>query len=61
MQKFLAMHGFFAMLCNALIISNNDFCVFQSFGSCNRTTTAYRTETDIRVQCGYFDGNIEEF
>lgn len=46
---------------NASIKSNNDYCVFQSFGSGNRTTTAYRTESDIRVHCGCFNGTLKEF
>lgn len=36
------------------------FCV-QSFGSCNRTTTFFRTKDCWLVNCGCFKGTVEQF
>ena len=47
---------------DAKIKSNNDFCSFNNFGSVNRTTTFFRTESKgIFVYCGCFEGTLEEF
>lgn len=47
---------------NAMISSNDDYCVFQSFGSAHRSTTFYRTLTgNVRVICGCFEGTLREF
>lgn len=46
---------------NANIKSNNDYCNFDSFGSENRTTTAFKTDNNIFIECGCFEGNINEF
>ena len=47
---------------NANISDNNSYCCFQSFGSSNRTTTAFREKDgNIRIDCGCFSGTITEF
>ena len=42
-------------------LSGADKCSFQSFGSSNRTTTAYKDGEQINVICGCFFGTLEEF
>lgn len=47
---------------NAWVESNNDLCVFNYFGSSNRTTTAFKTrDGNIGVKCGCFYGTLAEF
>ena len=47
---------------NAWVSGNADYCCFQSFGSANRTTTAFKCKDGkIIVNCGCFSGNIEDF
>ena len=46
---------------NALVSSSNDYCCFHSFGSINRTTTVFKTTTEIKISCGCFLGTISEF
>ena len=47
---------------NAEVCGNADYCCFQSFGSANRTTTAFKCrDGKIIVNCGCFSGNIEGF
>ena len=47
---------------NAEVSGNADYCCFQSFGSANRTTTAFKCKDGkIIVNCGCFSGNIEDF
>ena len=47
---------------DAEIESNNDFCVFQNFGSSNRNTTFFKTKSkEIKVVCGCFLGTLLEF
>lgn len=38
-----------------------DKCSFQSFGSLNRTTTAYKDGEAIKIVCGCFFGTLDEF
>ena len=45
----------------AKVSSNEDFCGFQSFGSENRSTTAFKTKNGISVNCGCFTGTLKEF
>ena len=47
---------------NARVSGNADYCCFQSFGSAGRTTTAYRQKDGtIKIACGCFSGNLDEF
>ena len=47
---------------NAWVESNNDLCVFNYFGSSNRTTTAFKTrDGNIGVRCGCFQGTLQQF
>ena len=47
---------------NARVYGNADYCCFQSFGSCGRTTTVFREKSgNIRIKCGCFDGDLEAF
>ncbi|MBQ5923230.1 MAG: hypothetical protein IIW91_07835 [Alistipes sp.] len=47
---------------NARVSGNPDYCCFQSFGTCGRTTTAFKEKDgNIRIRCGCFGGTIEEF
>lgn len=52
-----------AQVCeDAKIESLEDICIFSGFGSANRITTAFRGSTgEIRISCGCFSGNIDEF
>lgn len=46
----------------AQITNTNDYCIFQSFGSANRVTTAYkRSDGFIGISCGCFVGTLYEF
>ena len=47
---------------NARVYGNADFCVFNNFGSRNRSTTFFRTkENVIYANCGCFYGTLKEF
>jgi hypothetical protein len=48
---------------DADIKSGQDWCLFTSFGSANRTTTAYKTKevSVIKISCGCFFGTLFEF
>lgn len=47
---------------DAYIGDEDDYCVFNNFGSVNRSTTFYKTKyNEIYVKCGCFDGNLKEF
>jgi carbonic anhydrase/acetyltransferase-like protein (isoleucine patch superfamily) len=47
---------------NAFIQSDNEYCSFNNFGSQNRSTIAYKTKDgDVMVQCGCFNGSLDEF
>jgi hypothetical protein len=46
----------------AEITCSDDYCVFQSFGSARRSTTVYRQlDGAIRINCGCFHGDLDEF
>lgn len=46
----------------ALIENSRDYCCFQSFGSRNDTTTAFRQKDgSILIRCGCFSGSMKEF
>lgn len=47
---------------DALIENSRDYCCFQSFGSRNDTTTAFRQKDgSILISCGCFSGSLREF
>ena len=47
---------------NAEVSGNADYCCFQSFGSANRTTIAFKSrDGKIIVNCGCFSGDIDDF
>lgn len=47
---------------DAWVRNNNEHCGFDCFGSANRHTHAYKTESGkIEITCGCFRGSIEEF
>ena len=47
---------------NAWVFGNADICYMSMFGSSNRTTTAFRCNDEIvRVKCGCFYGDLDEF
>ena len=47
---------------NADIKSDFDICTFSGFGTKARITTAYRCkDNSIRINCGCFNGTLEEF
>ena len=47
---------------DALILSNDDYATISGFGRENRTTTFYLSHNNIiMVDCGCFNGNLEEF
>ena len=47
---------------DAEVYGDADYCCIQSFGSANRTTTAFKCKDGkIIVNCGCFSGNIEDF
>ena len=47
---------------DAWVESNNDLCLFNYFGSSNRTTTAFKTrDGNIGVRCGCFQGTLQQF
>jgi hypothetical protein len=47
---------------DARVCGNADYCCFQSFGSTDRTTTAFREKDgNIKVSCGCFSGTLPEF
>lgn len=47
---------------NTHIQSNDDYCVFQNFGSTNRDTTFFKNKKGkVFVKCGCFQGSIERF
>ena len=47
---------------NARVSNNNEHCGFDCFGSVNRHTHAYKTQSGkVEITCGCFRGSIEEF
>lgn len=47
---------------DAKIESMHDICLFSGFGPVGRMTTAFRdSKGEIRISCGSFSGNIDEF
>ena len=47
---------------NAKVSNNNEHCGFDCFGSANRHTHAYKTQSGkVEIICGCFRGSIEEF
>ena len=47
---------------NARVSNNNEHCGFDCFGSANRHTHAYKTQSGkVEITCGCFRGSIEEF
>ena len=47
---------------NALILSNDDHVCINGFGSRNRFTTFYKcVDGSVRVNCGCFNGTLDEF
>ena len=46
---------------NAEVSGNADYCCFQSFGSTNRTTTVFKTPDGVRINCGCFNGSLDDF
>lgn len=52
-----------AQVCgDAKVSNNNEHCGFDCFGSANRHTHAYKTQSGkVEIICGCFRGSIEEF
>ena len=52
-----------AIVCNnARIYNTKDYCIITGFGSSLSTTTFFRCKDDeIRVNCGCFNGTLDEF
>ena len=46
---------------NAFISNRRDYMVFDNFGSRNDVTTIYKAIDGVRVQCGCFNGLLDEF
>ena len=47
---------------DARVSNNNEHCGFDCFGSVNRHTHAYKTQSGkVEITCGCFRGSIEEF
>lgn len=47
---------------DAIIKTRSDYCVISGFGSVARTTTFFRCEDgSIKVNCGCFNGTLDEF
>ena len=46
---------------NAWVSGNADYCCFQAFGSTNRTTTVFKTPDGVRINCGCFNGSLDDF
>lgn len=46
---------------NALIENTSDYMVIVNIGSRNDTTTVYKAIDGIRIQCGCFNGTLDEF
>ena len=47
---------------DAQVSNNNEHCGFDCFGSANRHTHAYKTQSGkVEIICGCFRGSIEEF
>lgn len=47
---------------DALVYSDDDFAVIKGFGRAHRSTTFFRCQDGkVRVQCGCFYGNLDEF
>ena len=46
---------------DAWVFGNADILQITGLGTCNRTTTAFRTKNGVRVKCGCFYGNVEQF
>ena len=47
---------------DAKVSNNNEHCGFDCFGSANRHTHAYKTQSGkVEIICGCFRGSIEEF
>ena len=46
---------------DARVFGNADILQITGLGTCNRTTTAFRTKNGVRVKCGCFYGNVEQF
>lgn len=47
---------------DAKVSNNNEHCGFDCFGSANRHTHAYKTQSgEVEIICGCFRGSIEEF
>ena len=47
---------------DAKVYGNADYSCFQSFGRAGRTTTVFREkENKVKINCGCFSGDIEEF
>ena len=47
---------------SAAVVNNDQHCGFDYFGSENRHTHAYLTESgDVEVTCGCFRGSLEDF
>ena len=46
---------------NARVYGDDDLCWFYKFGSGNRTTTFFKTKKSIKVNCGCFQGTLEQF
>ena len=49
------------MFGDAWVFGNADILQITGLGTCNRTTTAFRTKNGVRVKCGCFYGNVEQF
>lgn len=47
--------------CNAWVSGDDDYCCFQAFGSANRTTTVFKTPYGVRINCGCFNGSLDDF
>ena len=55
-------YGYANVSGDALVYSDDDFAVIKGFGRINRTTTFFRCQDGlVRVQCGCFYGNLDEF
>lgn len=46
---------------DAQVHGNADVLQITGLGTVHRTTTAFRTKDDIKISCGCFFGNLEEF
>ena len=46
---------------NAWVSGNADYCCFQAFGSAGRTTTVFKTPDGVRINCGCFNGSLDDF